>query len=249
MTCPLIGRISDKVGRKVCLLVTVAGTTAPVCILAFTFDMRVYAAAQGEHAAAPPRMLKPSHLAISSLSPHFCFLAFDVPSTRLSALSGVFSGTFTLTFAYIADTVEPRDRAPAYGLALACLGLSFTIGPITGSYISAAFGTRAVFGCSLLLALVDLVYIVLVLPESNAPSVKLEAAARLQRSFGGKNNAAAFEMKDVIPSSYNPMDALEIFAGDPLLSQVARVTFLYYIGVWAVVTLHPSTKQDRSVVH
>ncbi len=47
VSCPLIGKISDKVGRKICLLVTVVGTTAPVCIMAFRLDMRVYAAAVG----------------------------------------------------------------------------------------------------------------------------------------------------------------------------------------------------------
>ena len=39
----------------------------------------------------------------------------------LAALSGVCAGTFTLTFAYIADCVEPAGRASAYGLALASL--------------------------------------------------------------------------------------------------------------------------------
>ena len=47
IACPLVGKVSDKVGRKVCLLVTVIGTTFPVCILAFTLDMRVYAVSQG----------------------------------------------------------------------------------------------------------------------------------------------------------------------------------------------------------
>lgn len=47
VACPLVGKVSDKVGRKACLLATVVGTTAPVCLLAFTLDMRAYAVAQG----------------------------------------------------------------------------------------------------------------------------------------------------------------------------------------------------------
>ena len=46
VSAPLVGKISDKVGRKPCLLATVVGTTMPVCLLAFTLDMRVYAVAQ-----------------------------------------------------------------------------------------------------------------------------------------------------------------------------------------------------------
>jgi len=55
----------------------------------------------------------------------------------LLALSGVFSSTFTLTFAYISDVVKDRDgRVAAYGLALATFGLSFTIGPLLGGYLA-----------------------------------------------------------------------------------------------------------------
>ncbi|GFH60544.1 hypothetical protein CTEN210_17020 [Chaetoceros tenuissimus] len=55
----------------------------------------------------------------------------------LLALSGIFSSTFTLTFAYIADTVKRKnDRVTAYGLALATFGLSFTIGPMAGGYLA-----------------------------------------------------------------------------------------------------------------
>lgn len=51
----------------------------------------------------------------------------------LLALSGIFSSTFTLTFAYISDTVPNKeDRVSAYGLALATFGLSFTVGPMAG---------------------------------------------------------------------------------------------------------------------
>ncbi|KAL7525128.1 hypothetical protein ACHAXR_001406, partial [Thalassiosira sp. AJA248-18] len=55
----------------------------------------------------------------------------------LLALSGMFSSTFTLTFAYISDVVKDRDgRVAAFGLALATFGLSFTIGPLLGGYLA-----------------------------------------------------------------------------------------------------------------
>src|SRR5690606_7473824 len=57
----------------------------------------------------------------------------------LQALSGLFAATFPIAFAYIADFVEPQERAPAYGLALATFGLSFTMGPITGGYLAKSF--------------------------------------------------------------------------------------------------------------
>ena len=46
VSCPLFGKLSDKLGRKTCLMITVIGTTFPVCLLAFTKDLRVYCVAQ-----------------------------------------------------------------------------------------------------------------------------------------------------------------------------------------------------------
>ena len=43
LSCPIFGRLSDRIGRKYCLLVTVIGTTLPVCMMAFTDNMIVYA--------------------------------------------------------------------------------------------------------------------------------------------------------------------------------------------------------------
>ena len=87
------------------------------------------------------------------------------------AISGLFSATFPLTFAYIADCVKPNERAPAYGLALATLGLSFTIGPPLGGYIDSNFNSRSVFILSFVLVIFDLLYILFILPETINPNV------------------------------------------------------------------------------
>ena len=80
------------------------------------------------------------------------------------ALSGMFSATFPVVFAYIADFVDSKDRASAYGLALATFGLSFTVGPITGGYLASAFGDQAVFRASFVLLLLNLLYMLFILP-------------------------------------------------------------------------------------
>lgn len=128
ISCPFFGKISDRIGRKYCLLISVTGTTMPVFLLAFFPNMYVYSVAQ--------------------------------------AISGCFSVTFPLTFAYISDCVDKKKRAPAYGLALATFGLSFCIGPVSGSYLSQQFAPMAVFLASLTLVLINIVYITSVLPET-----------------------------------------------------------------------------------
>jgi DHA1 family tetracycline resistance protein-like MFS transporter len=82
------------------------------------------------------------------------------------SISGFFSATFSLTFAYISDCVERKMRAPAYGFALATFGLSFTIGPIIGSYIAEQYGASFVFSLSLLLVCLNVLYIAFLLPET-----------------------------------------------------------------------------------
>jgi MFS family permease len=128
ISCPIFGRLSDHVGRKYCLLVTVIGSTLPVCLMALTPNIYLFVGTM--------------------------------------AVSGIFSATFPLTFAYISDCVDKNKRAPAYGLALATFGLSFCIGPIAGSYLASQFGNWAVFVTSLVLVVLDVVYIVAFLPES-----------------------------------------------------------------------------------
>mmetsp|Transcript_13291 Transcript_13291/g.19867 ORF Transcript_13291/g.19867 Transcript_13291/m.19867 type:complete len:637 (-) Transcript_13291:232-2142(-) len=194
--CPLFGKISDVLGRRPCLLLSVAGTTTPCFILAFTNDLWVYVIALG--------------------------------------LSGLFAGTFTLVFAYIADVVEAKRRAPAYGLALATLGLSFTVGPPLGAFAARKVGEARVFFVSLILALFDLSFIMMALPETvhqkqddtenKADNSPMPESVELRRRLA------------IIRNAFDPSDTLHLFRGDPLLSRVALVVLLYYSGVWALVT-------------
>eukprot|EP00986_Skeletonema_menzelii_P004231 scaffold1445_cov150-Skeletonema_menzelii.AAC.1 len=164
--CPLFGKLSDVWGRRPCLFITVMGTLAPVCSLAFwkpeggydhsssvdTTDVAdTMAALEAESildgvdagdASPGGSSWFPTLLSGMDYSNH---LSINIlPSLHridlfviLFALSGVFASTFTLTFAYISDVVKDRDgRVAAYGLALATFGLSFTVGPLLGGYLA-----------------------------------------------------------------------------------------------------------------
>ena len=90
------------------------------------------------------------------------------------------SATFPLTFAYISDCVEDKKkRAPAFGLALATFGLSFCLGPVSGSYLAKQFGDKSVFLTSFVLVLVNISYIVFYLPET--VKVQVPADVRILR--------------------------------------------------------------------
>lgn len=165
LTCPLFGKLSDIWGRRPCLLVTVLGTLAPVCSLAFwkvnTDSIATTMQAEGNEMYASSTILDEingDHILLDGIdageategqwyAPNFGSRSDNNsmdPSTLridvfviLLALSGMCSSTFTLTFAYISDVVKDRDgRVAAYGLALATFGLSFTIGPLLGGYLA-----------------------------------------------------------------------------------------------------------------
>jgi len=134
VACPMFGKISDVVGRKACLFVTVLGTCSPVCSLAIMF-LRT---------PTPTHQLHSDHESYydyvndeSAMNMNMNIKQRTWIFVLLLALSGIFSSTFTLTFAYISDTVKKKqDRVTAYGLALATFGLSFTIGPMAGGYLA-----------------------------------------------------------------------------------------------------------------
>lgn len=212
----------------------------------------------------------------------------------LLALSGMFSSTFTLTFAYISDTVKKKnDRVSAYGLALATFGLSFTIGPIAGGYLAHVedeqsmsytmgdvdsetedevnafnddstytsihpLGQKRVFMCSLVLTVLDLMYIYFILPESvrNEDGSAISPLSSPRRpinpgveddddenmsvetfetraSFSDKLN---YFRQDVLPNAWSPLDTLKIFSGDPFMYEVGCIALLYYTSLWAVVS-------------
>jgi DHA1 family tetracycline resistance protein-like MFS transporter len=143
----------------------------------------------------------------------------------LFSLSGMFASTFTLVFAYISDTVRNQDeRVSAYGLALATFGLSFTIGPMAGGYLAQG-NKQYVFILSLMLTVLDLLYIFLILPESKVLSYPAPTSVRSSVSLVSEHTV-----------SWNPVDSLKIILFDDFLRKVGEVAFLYYTGLWALIS-------------
>jgi MFS family permease len=109
---------------------------------------------------------KHTHIHLSIPSKRKLFILFNIYVFFIS-FHPTISATFPLTFAYISDCVEDKKkRAPAFGLALATFGLSFCLGPVSGSYLAKQFGDKSVFLTSFVLVLVNISYIVFFLPET-----------------------------------------------------------------------------------
>ena len=50
-------------------------------------------------------------------------------------LGGLFSGTYSVANAYIADVTEPEDRGRAFGMMGAAFGIGFILGPVFGGLL------------------------------------------------------------------------------------------------------------------
>jgi MFS transporter, DHA1 family, tetracycline resistance protein len=80
-------------------------------------------------------------------------------------VSGITSASFTVSFAYVADTTPGEKRAGAFGMIGSIWGVGFIIGPLVGG-ILAGIGPRYPFWGAAALSLASAAYGLVVLPES-----------------------------------------------------------------------------------
>lgn len=119
-------------------------------------------------------------------------------------LSAITSASFTTANAYIADVTAPAERAKAFGMIGAAFGLGFIVGPLMGGVLG-DIDLRLPFWGAAVLALVNFVYGVFVLPESLPPEAR-------SRSFDW--------------SHANPFGSIVLLRRYPQVLGLAAVVFL-----------------------
>ncbi|KGL78053.1 Hippocampus abundant transcript-like 1, partial [Tinamus guttatus] len=102
------------------------------------------------------------------------FTCVPIPLMRISpwwyfamiSVSGIFSVTFSVIFAYVADVTQEHERITAYGLVSATFAASLVTSPAIGAYLSASYGDNLVVLVATMVAVVDICFILLAVPES-----------------------------------------------------------------------------------
>jgi predicted MFS family arabinose efflux permease len=84
----------------------------------------------------------------------------------LLSISGTFAVTFSIVFAYVADITNEEERSSAYGLVSATFAASLVTSPVIGTYITKLYGRNVVVALSSSIALLDVVFILIAVPES-----------------------------------------------------------------------------------
>jgi len=121
-------------------------------------------------------------------------------------LSGVTSASITAAGAYVADVTPEERRAAGFGMIGAAFGLGFVLGPALGGLLG-SLGPRVPFWVAAALSLVNAAYGFFVLPESLPPERRAGFAWRRA----------------------NPVGALVILRGRPVLRGLASMMFLRHV--------------------
>jgi MFS transporter, DHA1 family, tetracycline resistance protein len=142
---PILGRLSDRYGRRPILLFSVFGTFAGFLLLGFADPIgRTLSAFIAPHATK-------------------VFILGILFFSRI--LDGLTGGNITVAQAYISDISNEQNRAKSLGLIGAAFGLGFIIGPAVGGALSQwGYSLPAFLAASV--SFLNLIAIYFFLPES-----------------------------------------------------------------------------------
>jgi DHA1 family tetracycline resistance protein-like MFS transporter len=226
---PILGRLSDRYGRRPILLISVLGTLVGFLLLALADPIGTSLAL----------LLTRLGLSVAVESAILGVLFFS------RILDGLTGGNISVAQAYIADITDDQGRARALGFLGAAFGLGFIIGPAVG-------GTLSVYGYSVpafaaaAMSLIALLSIYFALPES-LPEEERRARAQAPRSaFTVAALTEAFRLPRVSPLlvtrflfglSFAMMQTVFPLYGQQRFGLTAQTTgyILTYIGIIIVL--------------
>jgi MFS transporter, DHA1 family, tetracycline resistance protein len=142
---PILGRLSDRYGRRPILLLSVFGTFTGFLLLGFADPIGRSLAISFAPGAAN------------------VFIMGVLFFSRI--LDGLTGGNINVAQAYISDITEEKDRAKSLGLVGAAFGLGFIIGPAVGGTLSQwGYSLPAFVAASV--SIINVIAIFFFLPES-----------------------------------------------------------------------------------
>ena len=176
---PIIGRLSDRFGRRPLLILSISGTLASFLLLGLSEPLGALLAG-----------LSPESISVGAGALLMLFVS--------RILDGLLGGDVALARAYITDVTDEQNRAKGLGLIGAAFGMGFIIGPAMGGtlanwdYAVSAFAAAGLSRyavpafVAVLLSALNLLAVVLLLPESLPPNRREELASSPRSAFNAR---------------------------------------------------------------
>lgn len=159
---PLLGRLSDRLGRRLVLLISVAGTFLGFILLGLAVPLGRLLAGFASHQSAN------------------IYIILVLFISRI--LDGLTGGNLTVAQAYIADITDETNRAKSMGMIGAAFGLGFILGPAAGGVLS-QWGYSIPAFAAALISLLNLLGILFFLHESLTPERRENLATHERPPF------------------------------------------------------------------
>jgi DHA1 family tetracycline resistance protein-like MFS transporter len=164
---PILGRLSDRFGRRPILLASIGGTLIGFLLLGFSDPLGRMLAGFISGGSASAAIQNGTILGIMFLS---------------RIVDGLTGGNISVAQAYISDVTDEKSRAQGLGMIGAAFGLGFILGPAIGGLLSVwGFDIPAFVAAGL--AAVNLGMVTFMLPESLTPESRASASSRPKPKF------------------------------------------------------------------
>jgi DHA1 family tetracycline resistance protein-like MFS transporter len=210
---PVLGRLSDRYGRRPILLVSLAGTFVGFLLLALAEPLG--------KAIANGVLVRVLPMEVTALQ-NAAIIAVLFASRFLDGLTG---GNITVAQAYITDVTDEKNRAKGLGMVGAAFGLGFILGPAAGGFLSQwGFAVPALAAAGL--ALFNMISVFLWLPESLTPERRAQLMGQARPSFSFRSLWAALTRPRV-----GPLLHIRFFFG------LASATFQTIFALWGQARL------------
>jgi DHA1 family tetracycline resistance protein-like MFS transporter len=155
LAAPVLGRLSDRYGRRPVLLISQAGTVAAFVLFIFAGDLGQWIDGLGFGLPMSGGMV-------------MLYVA--------RTLDGITGGNITTAQAYVSDVTTERQRAQGLGLLQAAFGAGFIFGPAFGGVLS-NYGPVVPFIGAAIITTGTLLLTFFTLEESHAPEERTAARA------------------------------------------------------------------------
>ncbi|NDJ36925.1 MAG: MFS transporter [Chloroflexi bacterium] len=144
---PVLGRLSDRHGRRPILMVSVTGTVLSLIVFGLSAPIGTWLAETVFTGAGTTTMI-----------------VIVLFASRI--MDGLTGGNISVAQAYITDETTEENRASGLALVGVAFGLGFVFGPATGGFLSTQFGLAIPALVAAGISTISLLLVILVLPES-----------------------------------------------------------------------------------